>query len=362
MQLFESVPNFSEGRNRDVIDAIANSASAAHLLDVDPDPDHHRSVISLLATRDRLPESLLAAISTAAERIDLREHAGLHPRVGSADVVPIVPVGETSIDACHEVARDLGRRIWNDLRIPVFFYGYGEESSLADIRGGRAQPNLGGPGLHPTAGAVCVGARRPLVAFNVLLPNATVTEARAVARSLRESAGGLRGVQALAFELPGGRIQLSMNLFRVNETSPAAVVAELARRGVEVGEQQIVGLCPAVVANQAAAGRILEARIGSAVAIAASLRVNADDEGRALARRLQSEGHGLAALGPSQEELLAGAERCAALPPVLKAAGITDAELDSMARLAARGFRAGLAETTLSAYPARVEALDRRLA
>lgn len=361
MELFESVPNFSEGRDREVIDAIASSASAAHLLDVDPDPDHHRVVVSLLAPADGLLDSILAAVSMAAERIDLREHAGVHPRVGAADVVPIVPMGGTSIDACHDLAREAGQRIWAELHIPVFFYGHGEEWSLADIRAGRAQPDLGGPDLHPTAGAVCVGARRLLVAFNVLLPHASPSEARALARSLRESAGGLRGVQALMFELPGGRVQLSMNLFRTDETTPGAVVAELQRRGVEAGEQQVVGLCPAVAANDAASGRILEARIGSAVARTASLRAGADEEGRALARRLQSEAAGLGALAPSQEELLAGAERCAALPPVLSAAGILDAELESMARLAARGLRDALAETMVSKYPARVEALDRRL-
>lgn len=362
MELFESVPNFSEGRDRDVIDAIASSASPAHVLDVDPDPDHHRAVISLLGTRDRLRESVLAAVSKAAERIDLSKHAGVHPRVGAADVVPIVPLGDTSLDACQEVAREIGRRIWTDLHIPVFFYGYGEEWSLADIRAGRAQPDLGGPDLHPTAGAVCVGARRLLVAFNVLLPDVSVAEARALARALRESEGGLRGVQALVFELPGGRVQLSMNLFRTDEASPDAVISELRRRGVVVGEQQIVGLCPAAAASEAAAGRILEARIGSAVAREAALRAATDEEGRALGRRLEAEATGLAAMNASQEELLAGAERCGALPPVLRAAGLLNAELDSMARLAARGLRRALAEATLSRYPERLEALDRRLA
>jgi glutamate formiminotransferase len=116
-------------------------------------------------------------------------------------------------------------------------YLYGENRTLADVRAGRAQPDLGGPELHPTAGAVCVGARRILVAFNVLLPETDVATARALARSLRESAEGMRGVQALVFVLPGGRVQLSMNLFRVDETPPAAVIAELERRGVRLGPQ-----------------------------------------------------------------------------------------------------------------------------
>ena len=361
VELFESVPNFSEGRDRNVIDSIARSATAAHVLDVDPDPDHHRSVISLLAPRERMLAALLAVVSAAADRIDLRRHAGVHPRVGVADVVPIVPAGETSVDACRELAHETGERIWADLRIPVYFYGYGERWSLADIRAGRAEPDLGGPELHPSAGAVCVGARRLLVAFNVLLPRATVTEARQLARSLRESAGGMRGVQALVFELPGERVQLSMNLFRVDETPPAVVVEELRRRGVEVGEQQLVGLCPAAAASQAASGRILEARIGAAVASTGAARTANDEEGKALALKLRAESETMAALNPSQEELLAGAERCAALPPVLSAARLLDAELDTMARLAARGLRDALDASTRSMYAARMAALDRRL-
>ena len=364
VDLFESVPNFSEGRNRNVINSIASAAQAAHMLDIDPDPDHHRVVMSLLAARERLIEALLAAVAAAAERIDLRKHAGVHPRVGAADVVPIVPMGATTIEACRDVAHEVGRRIWTDLHIPVFFYGYGEEWSLADIRAGRAQPDLGGPDLHPTAGAVCVGARRLLVAFNVLLPEVTVAKAWRVARSLRESAGGLRGVQALVFELQGGRIQLSMNLFRLEETSPQAVVDELERRGVRVGERQLVGLCPAVAAGELAAKRILEARIGAAVARAGAHRARerGGQELSALSHKLDAEAESLAALGVSQEELLAGAERCAALPPVLQAAGLLDGELQAMAHLAARGLREAISEPTRSKYSERLAALERRLA
>jgi glutamate formiminotransferase len=228
--LFESVPNFSEGRDAGVIDAIAQAVSGAHLLDVHPDPDHHRTVISVAGAGERLLPALVRAVAAAAERVDLTQHAGIHPRVGAADVVPIVPLGSTSLDTCHEVARQLGERIWKELKLPVFFYGHGEDWTLADIRAGRAQPDLGGPNLHPTFGAVCVGARRMLIAFNVMLEGLGVPEARALARSIRESSGGMRGVMALVFELPGGRIQLSMNLFRIDETSPQDVVDELRPR------------------------------------------------------------------------------------------------------------------------------------
>jgi glutamate formiminotransferase len=362
--LFESVPNFSEGRDSPLIDAIARAASRAHVLDVDPDPDHHRVVVSMAGTRERLLEGLMAAVAVAVDRIDLAAHLGVHPRVGAADVIPIVPLGEAGIDRARDAARELGARIWNELRVPVYFYGYGEDWTLADIRAGRAQPDLGGPDLHPTAGAVCVGARRLLVAFNVILPGASVGEARAVARSLRESAGGLRGVMALAFELPGRALQLSMNLFRLDETTPDDVLRELDRRGVRFESPQVVGLCPAVAATAAASGRILEGRIGDAVAAegARRCRQRGGEEHAALAGRLENEATGLRQLGAGQVELLAGAERCVALARVLAAAGVLDPELDGLGRLAALGVRAALTRETERAYAARVAALDRTLA
>jgi hypothetical protein len=188
-------------------------------------------------------------------------------------------------------------------------------------------------------------------------------EARAVARSIRESNGGMRGVMALAFELPGGRLQLSMNLFRIDETAPQAVVDELQRRGVQVGAQEIVGLCPAVAANEAAAGRILEARIGAAVAREGARRCLelGGEELAALARRLQHEASDLADLDCERASLLAGGERCAALGPVLGAAEVLDPELAALALVAARGFRDALDPSTMSSYRARVLALDRRL-
>lgn len=361
--LFESVPNFSEGRSDAVIAAIAGAGASGggYLLDVDADQDHHRVVISLAAQRSRLIDSLLGAVAAAVEHIDVRAHEGVHPRVGAADVVPIVPLGESTMAAARDLSREIGERIWNELRVPVFWYG--EQRSLADIRAGRAVPDLGGPDLHPTAGGVSVGARLTLVAFNVMLPKVDVTRARALARSLRESQAGMRGVQALVFELPGDRVQLSMNLFRVDETPPAAVVAELERRGFAVGEQQLVGLTPAFAANQSGAGRLLEGRLAGAVARAAAQRCKdmGDEEGIALARRLAREADALAALGIDQPGLLVGAERAAALVPVLRAAGVLDGELEAMAGAAAGGLRAAITPETANAYSARIAALDRRL-
>jgi glutamate formiminotransferase len=360
--LFESVPNFSEGRSAGVIGSLAAAAAAhAHLLDVDPDPDHHRVVISVAAGKARLTEAVIATVGTAVEQIDVRTHHGVHPRMGAADVVPIVPLGEATLEDGRELAHEIGERIWGELKVPVFFYGEGR--SLADIRNGRATPDLGGPGLHPTAGAVSVGARLTLIAFNVLLPGMDVGDARALARSLREARAGMRGVQALVFELPGGRVQLSMNLFRVDETPPAAVVAELQRRGVLVGEQQLIGLCPALAANEAAAGRLLEARLAASAARAGArlCRERGGEEHMALALRLVREAEQLTAIGVSQLEMLAGGERAAALVYVLRAAGVEDAELEAMLGVAARGLRAAISAKTIAAEPARVRALDARL-
>lgn len=362
--LFESVPNFSEGRRADVISAIESAARRAHLLDSDPDPDHNRVVVSIAGARARLLAGILASVGEAVERIDVTRHEGVHPRVGAADVVPIVPLGETTLQQCRELALEAGERIWSELKVPVYFYGHGEDRTLADIRSGRAAPSLGGPALHPTAGAVCVGARLTLVAFNVLLPDADVVTARALARSIRESAGGMRGVQALVFVLPGGRVQLSMNLYRAAETTPGMVIAELERLGVSLGAQQLVGLCPAIAANGAAAGRLLEARLAAAAARAAAGRCEeaGSEELKALGVRLSREAAGLANLAVDQDSLLAGAERSAALVAVLRAAEVRDPELDAMLGAAARGMRSAITEGTEALYRSRLAALDARLA
>lgn len=361
MELFESVPNFSEGRDEAVISAIVDGCAPAHVLDADPDGDHHRVVITLAALADHLISGLLGAIGVAVDRIDLRSHKGLHPRIGAADVVPIVPLGSTSPARCREVARELGERIWNELHVPVYFYG--EHQSLADIRGGRGRLDLGGPDLHPTAGAVCVGARQKLVAFNVILQGLDLAAARALARALRESGGGMRGVQALVFELPGDRLQLSMNLFRLDETTPAAVVAELERRGVAVASEELIGLAPAAVADSSANGRLLEGRLAASAARAGAARCaeRGDEEHVALASRLRREDSGLGAMGIDQGELLAGAERAAALVPVLRVAGVLDGELEAILVAAAWGLREAIDSTTRQAHSARLAALDRRL-
>ena len=357
------MPNFSEGQNDDVIDALARAAGPSHLLDVDRDPDHHRTVISIAASRPQLIDSLVAMAGVAVERIDLTKHSGIHPRVGAADVVPIVPLGGASIETARDVAHEVAERIWTELKVPVFYYGHGEGKRLADIRAGRATPDVGGPTLHPTAGAVSVGARRFLVAFNVILYDSDLVAARALARSIRESGDGMRGVQALAFELPGDRIQLSMNLFRLDETKPSDVVAELERRGVSVGAEQMVGLSPAFAANGAAAGRVLEGRLAAvATEIAASKSHELGGlEHRSLAIRLRDVAGSLRHLGVDQDSMLAAAEQSAALIPVVRAAGVLDEEMQSLFLIAGRGLRAAISPATEAVYRARVDALDARL-
>jgi glutamate formiminotransferase / 5-formyltetrahydrofolate cyclo-ligase len=321
-------------------------------------------VISLAGSRTRLTDAVMAAVAEATRRIDVRSHRGVHPRVGAADVVPITPLGSTTLDECLEVARVIGGRIWAELKVPVYFYGYGTDRTLAEIRGGRARPDLGAGDSLPGAGAACVGARPLLIAFNVLLPRCDLVTARALARSIRESSGGMRGVQALVFELSEGRIQLSMNLIRAQDTRPHDVLAALRDRGVAVGEQQLVGLCPAEYGGDYADGRLLEARLAASAARAgaATCRARGGEEHMALAARLDKEAAGLSNLGADQESLLAGAERAGALAPVLRVAGVLDGELFAMLDVAARGFAAALTSETRAGYAARTAALDRRLA
>lgn len=363
VELFESVPNFSEGRREDVIAGLIDAGRRAHFLDGDADADHNRYVLTLAGTRKNLVEALVATVGTAVEAIDLRRHAGVHPRVGAADVVPIIPLGDATLATARDVAHEVGQRVWDELKVPVFFYGEGEGRRLADIRAGRAKPDLGGPALHPTAGGVCVGARPFLVAFNVIVYGYDLVAARALARSLRESADGLRGVQALAFPLSGDRVQLSMNVFRLEETTPSDVMAELARRGVSTGAQQVVGLSPAFAANEAASGRVLEGRLGAVGAGLGARRCQrlADEEYRALARRLMRTADALLGLEVDQDAILTAAEQAAALTPVLRAARVLDDEVETLLRIAARGLRRAVSPATEGVYRTRVDALDARL-
>jgi glutamate formiminotransferase len=267
----ESVPNVSEGRDPRVIDAIgAVLAGRATLLDVHTDVDHNRSVFTLVGDEQQLVDALLAGIACAKERIDLRAHAGAHPRIGAADVVPIVPLRPEDMDRACDTALELGRRIGDELGLPVFLYGAlapergpaffrrgGPEELQRRLDAGEVIPDFGPTQLHPAAGGVIVGARRPLIAFNVNLVDANVDAAREIAEVIRERGGGFPGVRALGLELPqAGHAQVSMNVEDWEASAlheiVAAIEREAAARGVEVAGAELVGLMPAGAAAAAA--------------------------------------------------------------------------------------------------------------
>ena len=285
----ESVPNFSEGRDRATIDALADAlGSPARLLDVHADEDHNRSVFTLVGSEDELVASLLAGIACAVERIDLRRHEGAHPRVGVADVVPIVPLVREELERATTCAELLAGRIGSDLGLPVFRYGelapgrgpaFFRAGGLDELRrrveSGELVPDHGPATLGERSGAVLVGARRPLIAFNVNL-RGTLDAAREAARAVRERDGGFPGVRALGLDLPrAGLVQVSMNVedYEAAELHEivARVAAEAEARGAEVAGSELVGLMPA----------------GAAVAAAgAMLRIDGFDASRVLELRL----------------------------------------------------------------------------
>ncbi len=263
------VPNFSEGRRKDVIDQIAGEVSAVEgvkLLGTDADPDHNRVVVSFTGTRKGVAEAAFRAVALARELIDLNGHEGEHPRMGATDVIPFVPVQGVTMDDCVEVAMGLGERIGNELDIPVYLYEKAatrpERENLANVRKGQFEglreligkdpdrtPDYGPDHIHPTAGAVAVGARMPLIAYNVNLGTDDVKLARTIAKSVRYISGGYRHVKAMGFEIKErGIVQVSMNLvnykqspiFRVQET----IRREAARYGVPLVGAEIVGLVP----------------------------------------------------------------------------------------------------------------------
>jgi glutamate formiminotransferase len=272
----ESVPNVSEGRDAAVVDALRNAlAGPARLLDVHVDPDHHRSVYTLVGSGEELVESLFSGVMVAVDRIDLRVHFGAHPRIGAADVVPLIPIRPEDEPLARDAALALADRLGDELELPVFFYGQltedgrepaffrrgGPEELQRRMDAGELAPDRGPPRLHPTAGGVVLGVRRPLIAFNVNLRSQDVEVAKAIAGIVRERDGGYPGVRALGLDLPTARlVQVSMNVTDWEAAALHEIVdrikAEAASRGVEVEGSELVGLMPAGAAV-AAAGPIL---------------------------------------------------------------------------------------------------------
>jgi glutamate formiminotransferase len=289
----EAVPNFSEGRDDVLIGLIGSElAEYARLLDVHTDPDHNRSVFTLAGDDAGIVDALLAAVAVARGRIDLRRHQGVHPRIGAADVVPIVPVRPGDMERAREAALILAERIGGELELPVFLYGElgdghgpaffrrgGPEELQRRIDAGEVTPHFGPSRLDPAAGGVIVGARRPLIAFNVNLAGASGEVAREIAAVIRERGGGFPGVRALGLDLTSaGKAQVSMNVEDWEAAALhdilAAVEREAQARGVEVEGSELVGLMPA----------------GAAAAAAGSfLRIDGFDSSRLLELRLLEE-------------------------------------------------------------------------
>jgi len=265
----ESVPNFSEGRRPEVVEQIANAARSVagiRLLDVHSDHDHNRSVLSLAGEAEPLQEAVFRSIARATELIDLRNHTGEHPRVGATDVVPFIPLGETTMQEAIEAARAVGRRVADELQIPVYFYeeaaerpnrqnlenvrrkGFEELREVIEQDDDRA-PDLGPRRVHPSAGAIVVGARRPLIAYNIYLNTDDLRIAKAIARTIRQSTGGLRYVKALGLAIPArGQVQVSMNLTNYQRSAIHTVFnlvrSEADSYGVSITDSEVVGLIP----------------------------------------------------------------------------------------------------------------------
>jgi glutamate formiminotransferase / formiminotetrahydrofolate cyclodeaminase len=268
-KLVECIPNFSEGRNPEVIEQIVaaiKTISGAVLLDHESDADHNRSVITFVAAPDVVVDAAIAAAKKAAELIDLNHHTGEHPRMGATDVIPFVPIADVTMDDCVQLARACGERMWKELGIPVYLYEKAatrpERENLAAVRKGQFEgirneiatsearrPDFGEPRVHPTAGITAVGARPPLIAYNVNLATPNIEIANKIARAVRHLSGGLRYVKALGFELKDrGIVQVSMNMVNY-EGTPLFRVFEMIKReaeryGVAVVGSEIVGLVP----------------------------------------------------------------------------------------------------------------------
>jgi len=266
-RIIECVPNFSEGRDLTTLQTLvdlASSIAGVALLDWSADESHNRSVFTLAGDPEAVVTAAFDLCQQASRLIDLNQHQGEHPRMGATDVIPLIPVRDVSIDECVAMSKALAKRIADELEIPVFLYESSATSpgrrNLADIRRGQFEglaekltdatwtPDYGGPKPHPTAGVTAVGARGPLIAFNVNLDTDRLDVAKAIARAVRGSSGGFAACKAMAVTLDQGLVQVSMNmvdyvktpLYRVFET----IRFEAARWGVRILSSEVVGLCP----------------------------------------------------------------------------------------------------------------------
>jgi len=268
MKVLECIPNISEGRDKTKIEEILEALKPygqVKCLDVSSDRDHNRSVITLLGPADEVPRAMLALALAAIDRIDMRDHQGSHPRMGAVDVVPFVPVRGMEMDEAVEIAHRFGRELGEKAKIPIYFYEAAalreERRNLADVRRGQyeglpeklerpdGKPDAGVPDFNPKAGATIVGARPPLIAFNVNLRTTDKGIADAIARAVRHKTGGYKAVKAMGVVLEDkAMVQVSMNLVNFRETPIHRVVEtirfEAARYGVSIAECELIGLAP----------------------------------------------------------------------------------------------------------------------
>lgn len=297
-RLIECVPNFSEGRDPDKVEQIAAamaSVAGVTLLDRHMDPDHHRSVITLVGPPEAVAEAALRGVGKAVELIDLNLHRGVHPRIGAADVVPFVPLEDTALEECVALAWAVGEEIWRRYRVPVYFYEAAarrpERGDLAQVRRGQFEglrrevshdpdrrPDVGEARLHPTAGATAVGARKFLIAYNINLNTSRVEIARQIARVIRASSGGFPHVKAIGLKLDTRNLaQVSINLTDFEQT-PVERVYETVRReaerhGITLAGSELVGMIPRKAFQMAPefyrrcenfhAGKVLEDRLAA---------------------------------------------------------------------------------------------------
>jgi glutamate formiminotransferase len=290
------VPNFSEGRDMQKVAALEQAigdVAGAFVLHRTSDADHNRSVITFAGGAEAVVEAALRATAVARDLIDLNQQRGVHPRLGALDVLPFVPLEGATLDDCIVLAHQAGERIWHELGIPVYYYQAAarrpERARLEDVRRGQFEglreqvifdqsksPDVGGPALHPTAGAVIVGARKILIAYNINLDSRDVAVAKDIARTIRTSSGGFQGVKALGLMLESrGLVQVSMNLTDFEQTPMHVVFDEVARlaaaRGVAIVESEIIGLVPRKAVEMAfahwlklpsfEAGNVIEGRL-----------------------------------------------------------------------------------------------------
>lgn len=294
--IVECVPNFSEGRRKQVVDKIVHSIRSVpgiKVLDVEMDPDHNRSVVTFTGNKENVQEAAFRGARAAVELIDLTKHKGQHPRIGALDVLPFVPIAGVTLDECVEIANRVGARIGKELKVPVYLYEAAakrpDRVNLENVRRGEFEglresiltdesryPDYGPRMVHPTAGAVAVGARMPLIAFNINLRTKDLKVAKEIARKIRTSGGGLPKLKALGLFLETkGMVQVSMNLTDYTVT-PLSLVFETVQKeaekmGVEIAESEIIGLVPLDAICDVAAkflklhtftsGQVLERRI-----------------------------------------------------------------------------------------------------